>query len=66
MPTDKKQDNILFGAPYDEERYNKGTLLSAAGLFGYLIPYQSSTSVVWSVTSACSMLEIRQKSEKRV
>jgi hypothetical protein len=28
-----KQDNILFGASYDEERYKKGTLLSAAGLF---------------------------------
>jgi hypothetical protein len=24
----EEQDNILFGAPYDEERYNKGNSLS--------------------------------------
>jgi len=40
--------------------------LSAIRQFFFLTPWQLSTSVVCNVTSACSMLEMRQKSEKRV
>ena len=59
--SDEKQDNILFGAPYDEERYKKGTHLAAViqcFFVSDLMFYQLSTSAVCSVTSAYSTLEI--------
>ena len=50
------RDNILFGAPYDEERYNKGACLRAFGrcsptsLLMCVIQWQSSTSARSSAT----------------
>ena len=51
------QDNILFGAPFDEERYNKGTSHVLLVLHAPLTGVQLSTSAPSSATCRCSTLE---------
>ena len=42
----RPQDNILFGAPYDESRYNKGESSSVVIRMHFSPVLQSYTSVV--------------------
>ena len=57
------RDNILFGAPYDEERYKKGMPVLSKQFFILLLRYfpKSSTSVGSSVTLRFLMLETKRK-----
>lgn len=60
------RENIIFGLPFDEERYKKGVCVNMLQVTSLNIHFQSYTNVRWNAICSYLILEMKLKSEKGV